>query len=135
MELNYLKLYFSLTLTGLTIWGVDEAFDLYKLNVVADEVTEAMNKSKLESKSAAIRAQTEALKQRTRQAAIAKQNALKQETINNARKTNNEICSFWSNEYYSERTDRNKTMMQGACERAAKTPNTSTSVINLKGTN
>ena len=92
--MNYLKLYFSLTLTGLTIWGVDEAFDLYKLNVVADEVTEAMNKSKLESKSAAIRAQTEALKQRTRQAAIAKQNALKQETINNARKTNNEICSF-----------------------------------------
>ena len=31
MELNYLKLYFSLTLAGLTIWGVDEAVDLYKI--------------------------------------------------------------------------------------------------------
>ena len=34
MELNYLKLYFSLTFAGLTIWGVDEAVDLYKLKPI-----------------------------------------------------------------------------------------------------
>ena len=43
-------------------------------------------------------------------------------------KTNNEICTYWSNEYLASRTNRNKTMMQGACERASKTPNISTTV-------
>ena len=103
MELNYLKLYFSLTLAGLTIWGVDEAVDLYKIKLVADAASSAMKQSSLEAKSAAIRAQTQALKDKNRNQIISRQNAQREAVIRNAQRTNNEICSFWRGEYNSSR--------------------------------
>ncbi|MDC9564004.1 MULTISPECIES: hypothetical protein [unclassified Pseudoalteromonas] len=135
MELNYLKLYFSLTFAGLTIWGVDEAVDLYKLKLVTDAANSAIKQSQFEAKSAAIKAQTEALKQKNRNQIISRQNAQREATIRNAQRTNNEICSFWRGQYNSSNTDRNKLMMEGACERASKPPSMSTTTINLKGNN
>ncbi|TMP53173.1 hypothetical protein [Pseudoalteromonas sp. S1612] len=135
MELNYLKLYFSLTLAGLTIWGVDEAVDLYKIKLVADAASSAMKQSRLEAKSASIRAQTQALKEKNRNQIISRQNAQREAVIRNAQRTNNEICSFWRGEYNSSRTETNKVMMDGACERASNPPDMSTKTLNLKGNN
>lgn len=114
MELNYLKLYFSLTLTGLTIWAFDESLDEYRLHIIEQKSEAYAKQLEKEAKSISIRAQTEALRlknERINQSKI-------QNQINAARKTNNEICHFWTNEYRDVKSDRNKTMMENACERA-----------------
>jgi hypothetical protein len=116
MELNYLKLYFSLTLTGLTIWGVDESLDIYRANVIEQKAQAYAKQLEIEAKSLSIRAQTEALRLKNELAESSK----KQRQLDAARKTNREICSFWTDEYNEIRSDRNKLMMQGACERARK---------------
>lgn len=114
MELNYLKLYFSLTLTGLTIWGADESLDIYRAYVIEQKAEAFAKKLELEAKSLAIRAQTEALRLKNEMA----ENSKKQRELNAARKNNNEICRFWTKEYKELKSERNKLMMDGACERA-----------------
>ncbi|WP_339691057.1 hypothetical protein [uncultured Pseudoalteromonas sp.] len=127
MEFNYLKLYFSLTLTGLTIFAGVEGYYSYKAYVQAKEAKAYSIQAQRDAKASAAR-------EKVRLDKLAKQQAHKQQTINNAQKTNNEICSFWTIEYRESRTDYNKSMKDGACERARKSPvNTSTPVINLKG--
>lgn len=120
MELNYLKLYFTLTLTGLTIWGVDELSFLYKMKIASDAMEESMAKVAFEKKSTAIRLQTDALRIKNEANEKLRIKNQKQQSINNARRTNNETCRFWSKEYSDSRTERNKLMMDGACERARK---------------
>ena len=133
MPINYIKLYFCLTLSGLTLWGVDELYTSYKLHVVAKEAQAFANQAERDAKAAAIRAQLKFEEsQRQNRERLSKQ-AAKQQIINNAQRTNNEICTFWRNEYKQLKSDRNKTMMDGACARAAKTPDTGTTEINLRG--
>ncbi|MGO2372271.1 MAG: hypothetical protein ACTH5C_07925 [Pseudoalteromonas prydzensis] len=114
MELNYLKLYFSLTLTGLTIWGADESLDIYRAYVIEQKAEAFAKKLELEAKSLSIRAQTEALRLKKEIA----ENSRKQRELNEARKNNNKICRFWSKEYRELQSERNKLMMDGACDRA-----------------
>ena len=56
MPINYIKLYFCLTLSGLTLWGVDELYTSYKLHVVAKEAQAFANQAERDAKAAAIRA-------------------------------------------------------------------------------
>lgn len=120
MEINYIKLYLSLTFAGLTILGADEAIGLYKLKVASDAMAESMKQVKFERKRAEIKLQTEALKIKNEANHMIKINNHKRNSINNARKTNDEVCRFWSKEYSEVQSDRNKMMMDNACERARK---------------
>ena len=43
MKFNYLKLYACLTLSGLTIWLVDQVWAMYQLKLVSDSSTKAFN--------------------------------------------------------------------------------------------
>ena len=43
MQINYLKLYASFTLAGLTIWLVDQAWTMYQLKLVSDATTKAIS--------------------------------------------------------------------------------------------
>ena len=141
MELNYLKLYFSLTLTGLTIFAGIEGYYSYKAYVLSKEAKAYAIQAQRDAKAAAAREKvrldklaTAAAKEKSRLDKIAKEQAYKQQAINNAQKTNNEICSFWTVEYRDTRTDYNKSMMDGACARARKAPvKSSNAFIDLKG--
>ncbi|MFK3869616.1 hypothetical protein [Pseudoalteromonas rhizosphaerae] len=127
MELNYLKLYFSLTLTGLTIFAGVEGYYSYKAYVLAKEAKAYAIQAQRDAKAAAAR-------EKVRLNKLAKEQAHRQQTINNAQRTNNEICSFWTVEYRDTRTDYNKSMMDGACARARKAPvKSSNAFIDLKG--
>lgn len=127
MELNYLKLYFSLTLTGLTIFAGVEGYYSYKAYVLAKEAKAYAIQAQRDAKSAAAR-------EKVRLDKLAKERAHRQQTINNAQRTNNEICSYWTKEYLQNRTEYNKSMKDGACERAMKPPvQSSTPIINLRG--
>lgn len=127
MELNYLKLYFSLTLTGLTIFASAEGYYSYKAYVLAKEAKAYSIQAQRDAKSAAAR-------EKIRLDKLAKERAHRQQAINNAQRTNNEICSYWTKEYLQNRTEYNKSMKDGACERAMKPPvQSSTPVINLRG--
>ena len=114
MEINYLKLYFALTLTGLTIWGADESLDAYRAYVIEQKALAYEKQLEIELKSLSIRSQTRALKLKAERAEASR----RQRQLDSARKTNREICTFWTNEYNEIKSDRNKTMKQGACERA-----------------
>ncbi|MBB1406732.1 hypothetical protein H5079_14120 [Pseudoalteromonas sp. SG44-5] len=116
MEINYLKLYFALTLTGLTIWGADESLDAYRAYVIEQKALAYAKQLEIETKSLSIRAQTRALKLKSELA----ESSRKERQLDAARKTNREICTFWTNEYNEIKSDRNQAMMQGACERARK---------------
>ena len=116
MEINYLKLYFALTLTGLTIWGADESLDAYRAYVIEQKALAYAKQLEIETKSLSIRAQTQALKLKSELA----ESSRKQRQLDAARKTNREICTFWTKEYNEIKSDRNQAMMQGACERARK---------------
>ncbi len=116
MEINYLKLYLSLSLVGLTVWAFDESLDSYRAQIIEEKSKAYSDKLALEAKSREIRAQTEALRLKNQRI----QQANKQKAINSARKTNDEVCRFWSKEYIETKTDRNKTMRDNACERARK---------------
>ncbi|MDB2355734.1 hypothetical protein N9V89_00715 [Pseudoalteromonas sp.] len=145
MELNYLKLYFSLTLTGLTIFAGVEGYYSYKSYVLAKEAKAYAIQAQRDAKAAAARekirldklaatAAREKAREKARLDKLAKEQAYKQQTINNAQNTNNEICSFWTVEYRDSSTDYNKSMMDGACERARKPPvKPSNAFIDLKG--
>lgn len=120
MEFNYFKLYLSLTFAGLTILAVDEFISLYKLKVASDAMAVSMEQVKFERKRAEIQRQTEALRIKNEANNMIRINNQNRDTINNARKTNDEVCHFWSKEYGKLKTDRNKLMMDNSCERARK---------------
>jgi len=133
MPINYIKLYFCITLSGLTVLGVDEIYTLYKLHVVAKEAQAFANQAERDAKAAAVRAQLKLEESQRRARERQAQRAAKQQIINNAQRTNNEICDFWRNEYQQLQSERNKSMMDGACSRSAKSPDTGTTEIHLRG--
>lgn len=116
MEFDYLKLYLSLTFAGLSVWAANESLDIYRAHVIEQKAEAYAKQLEKEAKSLSIRAQTEALRLKNERIKQAK----RQSQINAARKTNNEVCRFWSSEYREVQSDRNKTMMDNACERARK---------------
>lgn len=133
MNINYIKLYFCLTLTGISIFAAMESYYLYRSHLLAKEAQAIANQAERDAKAAAVRAQLkleESQRERRKQQA---QRAAKQREINNAQRTNNEICTFWRNEYKELQSDRNKTMMEGACARAAKPPITGNPEIHMRG--
>jgi hypothetical protein len=118
MNINYLKLYFCLTLSSLTTLAIVEVYFSYQLHLFEKEAKALAIKTEYETKAAAARLKFAPEKQQKISAQRSSVRAAKQREINNARKTNNEICNFWRGEYQEARTDRNKLMMDGACERA-----------------
>ncbi len=134
MNINYLKLYFCLTLTGISIFATMESYYLYRANVLAKEAQAIVNQAERDAKAAAVRAKLKLEESQREMKKRQAKRAAKQQEINNAQRTNNEICNFWRTEFYNENNERNKSMMQAACERASKSPvSSSTPVINLRG--
>lgn len=134
MQFNYLKLYFCLTLTGISIFATMESYYLYRANVLAKEAQAIVNQSERDAKAAAVRAKLKLEESQREMKKRQAKRAAKQQEINNAQRTNNEICNFWRTEFYNENNERNKSMMQAACERASKSPvSSNTPVINLRG--
>ncbi|KPH91798.1 hypothetical protein AMS57_06855 [Pseudoalteromonas undina] len=43
MIINYLKLYACLTLAGLTVWIIDQAWNMYQLKLIADVTTKTLS--------------------------------------------------------------------------------------------
>ncbi|MFU2508858.1 hypothetical protein [Pseudoalteromonas sp. ASV78] len=118
MKLNYIKLYFCLTFSGLTLLGVVELYLSYQLNTLEKELKARSIQNERDKKAAAVRRSLKAEEIKKHQAEQAKFRAIEQERINNARRINDETCQFWTGEYSEIKSERNKLMMDGACERA-----------------
>lgn len=133
MHINYIKLYFCLTLTGISIFATMESYHLYRAHVLAKEAQAIANQAERDAKAAAVRAKLQLEESQRQLRKRQAEQAAKQQAINNAQRTNNEICDFWRSEYQQLQSDRNKSMMDGACARAAKRPSTGTTEIHLRG--
>ncbi|WP_462181565.1 hypothetical protein [Pseudoalteromonas gelatinilytica] len=133
MNINYIKLYFCLTLTGISIFATMESYYLYRAHVLAKEAQAIANQAERDAKAAAVRAQLDFEESQRQLKKRQAEQAAKQKLIDNAQRTNNEICNFWRNEYQKLQSDRNKSMMDGACARAAKRPSTGTAEVRLRG--
>ncbi|NMM39674.1 hypothetical protein [Pseudoalteromonas arctica] len=118
MKLNYIKLYFCLTLSGLTLLGVVELYLSYQLHTLEKELKARSIQNERDEKAAAVRRNLKEQEIKKYQAEQTKIRTIEQNKINNARKTNDQTCQFWAKEYSEFKSERNKLMMDGACERA-----------------
>lgn len=122
MHINYIKLYFCLTLTGISIFAAMESYHTYQAYVLSKKAQAIANQAERDAKAAAVRAQLQLEESQREMRKRQAESAAKQREIDNAQRTNNEVCRFWRSEYQKLKTDRNKSMMEGACARAAKRP-------------
>ena len=133
MHINYLKLYFCLTLTGISIFATMESYYIYRAHALAKEAQAIANQAQRDAKAAAVRAKLQLEESQRQLRKRQAEQAAKQQAINNAQRTNNEICQFWRGEYQQLQSERNKSMMDGACARATNRPSTRTTEIHLRG--
>ncbi|UJX27719.1 hypothetical protein L3Q70_17440 (plasmid) [Pseudoalteromonas sp. CF6-2] len=102
MQLNYLKLYACLTLSGLTIWFVDQAWTMYQLKLVSDATTNAFKQVSLSKK-----VQAPSYKPSYKPPAKPKPF----EII----KYHDKVCKFFTDEYRKEPTESNRLKMREYC--------------------
>lgn len=102
MKINYLKLYACLTLSGLTIWFVDQAWTTYQLKLVSEETTKAL---------------TQVLQPRNVQVPAYQPNYQKRMTRQEREKAIEEkkVCEFFLKEYRQNPSEDNRLKMRKFC--------------------
>lgn len=102
MELNYFKLYIVLTLSGLTIWSVDQVWSLYQLKLVSDATANAFKQVSLPKK-----VQAPSYKPSYKPPAKPKPSQII--------KYHDKVCKFFTDEYRKEPTESNRLKMREYC--------------------
>ena len=102
MKFNYLKLYACLTLSGLTIWLVDQAWTMYQLKLVSDATTKAFSQASQPKKIQIPLEQPSYKKPLTRKE--------REKEIEDAR-----VCDFFIKEYRQKPTEENRLNMRKFC--------------------
>lgn len=102
MQLNYLKLYACLTLSGLSIWCVDQAWTLYQLKLVSDVTTKAISQIS-QPKKIQVPAYKPTYKPPTKPKPYEKI------------KYDDKVCKFFLDEYRKDPTESNRLKMREYC--------------------
>ncbi|TMO28283.1 MULTISPECIES: hypothetical protein [unclassified Pseudoalteromonas] len=100
MQFDYLKLYACLTLSGLTIWSVDQAWTMYQLKLVSDATSKAMSQVS-QPKKTQVRSHKPSYKPPSKE--------------NQIIKYDKKVCKFFLDEYRKEPTESNKSKMMEYC--------------------
>lgn len=100
MQINYLKLFFCLTLSGISIFIFTKTFNFYFPTLGRVVYTETGSSSIDREKSSL--------------------HELNRNRILHSTKINDEICTFWRVEHSIEPTEGSKAFMYAACELAAR---------------
>lgn len=102
MRLDYFKLYVCLTLSGLTILLVDQAWTMYQLKLVSDATTKALSQVSQPKKI-----QVPAYKPNYQKPLTRKE---REKEIEDAR-----VCQFFLKEYRKNPTEENRLNMRKFC--------------------
>lgn len=102
MKINYFKLYLSITLSGLTIWLVDQSWTMYQLKLVSDATTKALSQVSQPKKI-----QVPAYKPNHQKPLTRKE---REKEIEDAR-----VCDFFLKEYRKNPTEENRLNMRKFC--------------------
>lgn len=102
MQINYLKLYASFTLAGLTIWLVDQAWTMYQLKLVSDATTKAISQISQPKKIQVPAYQPNYQKRLTRQE---HEKAIEEK----------KVCEFFLKEYRQNPSEDNRLKMRKFC--------------------
>lgn len=102
MKFNYLKLYACLTLSGLTIWFVDQAWTMYQLKLVTDATSKALSQVSQPKK-----VQVPANKPTYKPPSKPKSNRII--------KYDDKVCKFFLDEYRKDPTESNRLKMREYC--------------------
>ena len=102
MHLNYFKLYACLTLSGLTIWLVDQAWKMYQLKLVSDTTTKVLSQVS-QPKKIQVPAYKPAYKPPTKPKPYEKI------------KYDDKVCKFFLDEYRKDPTESNRLKMREYC--------------------
>lgn len=102
MNINYFKLYLSITFSGLTIWSIDQAWTIYQLKLVSDATTKAFSQVSQPKKIQI------PLEKPSYQKPLTKKE--REEEIEDAR-----VCEFFLKEYRESPTEDNRLNMRKFC--------------------
>ena len=102
MKLNYFKLYACFTLSGLTLWFVDQAWTMYQLKLVTDATSKALSQVSQPKK-----VQVPAYKPTYKPPSKPKSNRII--------KYDDKVCKFFLDEYRKDPTESNRLKMREYC--------------------